>query len=104
MSGMTGRLALAGLGLVVVASLFACVGSVGYGGGGYGPGYVEPAGYDYGGWGGAYFVGPGRGGERRGSIALARLSARAGVEIGTVDPEPLGWGWPQALKNLKIPG
>ena len=72
MSGMTGRLALAGLGLVVVASLFACVGSVGYGGGGYGPGYVEPAGYDYGGWGGAYFVGPGRGGERRAAPSPSR--------------------------------
>jgi hypothetical protein len=35
-------------------------GSVGYDGG-----YYEPYGYDYGGWGGAYRVGPGRGGERR---------------------------------------
>jgi hypothetical protein len=72
MSRMTGRLALTGLGLVVVASLFACVGSVGYGGGGYGPGYAEPVGYDYGGWGGGYLVGPGRGGERRAAPSPSR--------------------------------
>ena len=37
--------------------------SVGYG---YDAGYYEPWGYDYGGWGYGYRVGPGRGGERRG--------------------------------------
>lgn len=66
MSRITGRFALAGLALGVAASLFACVAGVGYGGGGaYGPGYVEPVGYDYGGWGATYLVGPARGGERR---------------------------------------
>jgi hypothetical protein len=29
-------------------------------------GFYEPYGFDYGGWGSGYFVGPGRGGERRG--------------------------------------
>jgi len=38
-------------------------GTVGYG---YDAGYYEPWGYDYGGWGYGYRVGPGRGGDRRG--------------------------------------
>jgi hypothetical protein len=38
-------------------------GTVGYG---YDAGYYEPWGYDYGGWGHGYRVGPGRGGDRRG--------------------------------------
>jgi hypothetical protein len=38
-------------------------GDVGYG---YDAGYYEPWGYDYGGWGQGYRVGPGRGGDRRG--------------------------------------
>ena len=33
---------------------------------GYDAGYYEPWGYDYGGWGHGYRVGPGRGGDRRG--------------------------------------
>lgn len=33
---------------------------------GYDAGYYEPYGYEYGGWGPGYRVGPGRGGERRG--------------------------------------
>jgi hypothetical protein len=32
---------------------------------GYDAGYYEPWGYDYGGWGHGYRVGPGRGGDRR---------------------------------------
>jgi hypothetical protein len=36
--------------------------TVGYG---YDAGYYEPGGYDYGGWGSGYRVGPGRGGDRR---------------------------------------
>jgi hypothetical protein len=38
-------------------------GTVGYG---YDAGYYEPWGYDYGGWGHGYRVGPGRGGDQRG--------------------------------------
>lgn len=56
------------LGLLVLTMLGGCV----VADGGYGPdvgvsyvgGYVEPAGYVYGGWGGGYHVGPPRGGER----------------------------------------
>jgi hypothetical protein len=53
----------------VLAALTACAAGVGYGGAGYAlvdVGYAgdfyEPYGYDYGGWGGHYHVGPPRGG------------------------------------------
>jgi squid-like protein/heterogeneous nuclear ribonucleoprotein A1/A3 len=59
---------LAGLGLLALLALAACVvGGGGYGGDvdvGYVGGYYEPGGYDYGGWGPGYRVGPPRGGER----------------------------------------
>jgi len=55
---------------LVCLLLSACVatgvdvdGSVGVG---YDAGYYEPWGYEYGGWGPDYRVGPGRGGDRRG--------------------------------------
>lgn len=32
---------------------------------GYGPGYLEPYGYAFGGWSERYWLGPGRGGDRR---------------------------------------
>jgi hypothetical protein len=58
------------LGAVAVTMLYACavtgVGVDGTVGVGYVGGYYEPYGYDYGGWGGGYRVGPGRGGDRRG--------------------------------------
>jgi hypothetical protein len=45
----------------------ACAVGVGYGGPvGYVGGVYEPYGYDYGGWGGRYHVGPPRGGPRGG--------------------------------------
>jgi hypothetical protein len=53
---------------LVAAVLTSCVASVGYDGDvglGYSPGYIQPYGYEYGGWGGGYLVGPGRGGDRR---------------------------------------
>jgi hypothetical protein len=60
----------AALGAVAVTLLYACaVDGVGVDttvGVGYVGGYYEPYGYDYGGWGGGYRVGPGRGGDRRG--------------------------------------
>jgi hypothetical protein len=76
MSAMTRRLILASTAFVLIAGLGGCVAGVGYDGDvavGYSPGYVEPFGYDYGGWGGwgggdrggGYHVGPGRGGDRR---------------------------------------
>jgi hypothetical protein len=67
-SAWTHRLLLLGTGLVV-ATLISCVTGIGYDGdvgGGYSPGYIQPYGYDYGGWGDGYLVGPGRGGDRRG--------------------------------------
>jgi len=58
----------AGLGVVALTLLNACAvtGVEGTVGVGYDAGYYEPWGYDYGGWGTGYRVGPGRGGDRRG--------------------------------------
>jgi hypothetical protein len=57
------------LGAVAGALLSACevtgVGVDGSVGVGYAGGYYEPYGYEYGGWGPGYRVGPGRGGDRR---------------------------------------
>jgi len=57
-----------GLAVLALTLLHACavtgVGVDGSVGVGYDAGYYEPWGYDYGGWGGGYRVGPGRGGER----------------------------------------
>ena len=59
---MRSRMLASALGSMTLTLLFACAvtgvgveGSVGYDGG-----YYEPYGYDYGGWGGTYLVGPGR--------------------------------------------
>jgi hypothetical protein len=58
------------LGALALATLNACavtgVGVDGSVGVGYVGGYYEPYGYEYGGWGPGYRVGPGRGGDRRG--------------------------------------
>jgi hypothetical protein len=57
------------LGVLLFVGLGACIATgPGYGGGvgvGYIGGVYEPNGYDYGGWGGNYQVGPPRGHERR---------------------------------------
>jgi hypothetical protein len=72
----TRRVAFAGIGLSLLIALASCVAGVGYGPDlgydtdvtvGYSPGYLEPYGYAVGGWGGGYWVGPGRGGESRSS-------------------------------------
>jgi len=58
---------LAILGLVALAALDACVVGGGYDddvGVGYVGGVYEPGGYEYGGWGPGYRVGPPRGGDR----------------------------------------
>jgi hypothetical protein len=54
------------LGLLALVTLAACVvgGYGGDGGVGYVGGIYEPGGYEYGGWGPGYRVGPPRGGER----------------------------------------
>jgi hypothetical protein len=59
----------AALGAFVMTGLGACVAEGGGGAAvvvGYDGGYYEPYGYDYGGWGHGYRVGPGRGGDPRG--------------------------------------
>jgi hypothetical protein len=70
MNDMRNRCLAAVLGALALTMLNACVVSgVGVGGSvgvGYDAGYYEPYGYDYGGWGHGYRVGPGRGGDRRG--------------------------------------
>lgn len=62
-----------GLSALALTLLHACavdgVGVDGAVGVGYVGGYYEPYGYDYGGWGGGYRVGPGWGGDRRGGHA-----------------------------------
>lgn len=66
MTRWTRRSMLLSAGLALSA-LSSCVG-VGYDGDvgvGYSPGYIQPYGYEYGGWGEGYVVGPGRGGYRR---------------------------------------
>ncbi len=68
MNAALNRWMTAALGALALTLLYACAvtgvdGSVGVG---YVGGYYEPYGYDYGGWGGGYRVGPGWGGYRRG--------------------------------------
>jgi hypothetical protein len=68
MNAVRTRWLAAGLGAAALSLLNACAvtgvdGTVGVG---YDAGYYEPGGYDYGGWGAGYRVGPGRGGDRRG--------------------------------------
>jgi hypothetical protein len=60
----------AAVGALAMTLLNACtvtgVGVEGTVGADYDAGYYEPYGYEYGGWGDGYRVGPGRGGDRRG--------------------------------------
>jgi len=62
MSTLRSRMSATALAAVTLTMLFACeVTGVGVEGSvGYDSGYYEPYGYDYGGWGGGYLVGPGR--------------------------------------------
>jgi hypothetical protein len=71
MNGVRFRWVAAGFAVLALTMLNACaVTGVGVegtvGAVGYDAGYYEPYGYEYGGWGPAYRVGPGRGGDRRG--------------------------------------
>jgi hypothetical protein len=71
MNGVRFRGVAAGFAVLTLTMLNACaVTGVGVegtvGAVGYDAGYYEPYGYEYGGWGPAYRVGPGRGGDRRG--------------------------------------
>jgi hypothetical protein len=85
----------AGLAVLALTLLHACavtgVGVDGSVGVGYDAGYYEPWGYDYGGWGGGYRVGPGRGGERRGDHPPPRYrAAPAGRPSPTLPGRPRG--------------
>jgi hypothetical protein len=56
---------IAAVGLAALLALAGCLVGGGYGGGvdvGYAGGFYEPGGYEYGGWGPGYRVGPPRGG------------------------------------------
>jgi hypothetical protein len=66
-SRLNPRVRISALGILVVSALGGCaVNGAGYDGDvGVSVGYYEPFGYDYGGWGPGYNVGPGHGGERR---------------------------------------
>jgi hypothetical protein len=70
MNVMRNRWLTAGFGALALTMLNACavegVGVDGTVGVGYDVGYYEPYGYDYGGWGRGYRVGPGRSGYPRG--------------------------------------
>jgi len=69
MNAMHNRWMAAAFGALVLTVLCACevtgVGVDGSVGVGYAAGYYEPYGYEYGGWGPGYHVGPGRGGDHR---------------------------------------
>lgn len=61
MNSLRQRWTIRAIGLLLFTGLCACL----TGGGGYIGGVYEPGGYDYGGWGGNYQVGPPRGHEHR---------------------------------------
>ncbi|HME38755.1 MAG TPA: hypothetical protein VKG63_07315 [Steroidobacteraceae bacterium] len=69
MNAMRNRWMAAAFGALALGLLGACevtgVGVDGSVGVGYAAGYYEPYGYEYGGWGPGYRVGPGRGGDHR---------------------------------------
>jgi hypothetical protein len=68
MTIVTGRILLGGTGISLLLAVASCVGGYGYDtdlGVRYSPGYTEPFGYEVGGWGGGYRIGPGQRGEPR---------------------------------------
>ena len=92
MNGMLFRMTAAGVVIISASVVIGCVAGVGYGVGygvdvGYNPGYIESPGYEYGGWGGGYRVGPPRGSERHGGgRTVPRLSAGARFPPNALDP------------------
>ncbi|MGB6485589.1 MAG: hypothetical protein WBE91_01770 [Steroidobacteraceae bacterium] len=77
---------IAAAGLLALVTLSACV-ATGYDGGpgfGYVGGYYEPAGYDVGGWGPGYRVGPPRGAVRgRGAPSIPHAARGGGHATGS---------------------
>jgi len=62
---------------------------------GYDAGYYEPYGYEYGGWGSGYRVGPGRGGDPRGGHPGAYRRAPASRPTPSIPNRPRGGGGPR---------
>jgi len=99
MSPLIQRIAAGAVGLTLGLGLCSCavtgVGVEGDAGVGYSGGYYEPYGYDYGGWGGAYRVGPGRCCDHRDDHRVeipARSGTRAGMERDGLGRHPAGEG------------
>jgi hypothetical protein len=94
MNAMRNRWMAAGLGALALTLLSACeVTGVGVDtsvGVGYVGGYYEPYGYEYGGWGGGYRVGPGRGGDRRGGHPGPYRAAPASRSTPSIPGRPRG--------------
>jgi hypothetical protein len=67
-------------------------GSVGVG---YDAGYYEPYGYEYGGWGPGYRVGPGRGGDRRGGHPGSYRPAPSSRPTPSIPNRPRAGGGPR---------
>jgi hypothetical protein len=84
------------LALLLLGGALGCVGTVGFSGDRYEAGYVdgiyEPFGYEYGGWGPDYRVGPPRGGDDRGRLGTHGFqgapSSRATPSIPGGRPSP----------------
>lgn len=62
---------------------------------GYDAGYYEPYGYEYGGWGRGYRVGPGRGGDPRGGHPGSYRPAPASRPTPSIPSRPRGGGGPR---------
>jgi squid-like protein/heterogeneous nuclear ribonucleoprotein A1/A3 len=62
---------------------------------GYDAGYYEPYGYEYGGWGSGYRVGPGRGGDPRGGHPGSYRRAPASRPTPSIPNRPRGGGGPR---------
>jgi hypothetical protein len=80
---------IAAAGLLALVTLAACV-ATGYGGGGIGyvGGYYEPAGYEVGGWGPGYRVGPPRAAVRgRGAPSIPHAARGGGGHATSARPK-----------------
>jgi hypothetical protein len=97
MNTLRSRVLAAALAAATLTMLFACevtgVGVDSSVGVGYVGGYYEPYGYDYGGWGGAYRVGPGRcceHGDNHGPVARGDHGGHSGGRAPAYRPAPAG--------------
>jgi hypothetical protein len=102
MNTLRSRRVAGGFGILALTMLVACVGVAVDGGGevGYVGGYYEPYGYEYGGWGRDYHVGPARGGERGND----RGGARGGEHGGGPTHAPAYRPAPAGRSAPSIPG